>query len=244
MTHIKVDGFGSAGAAIAAVDAGADSIGLVFVPTARRCLSLDAAEALLGEVRVHAEGRMPPARMPEVVGLFADQPEDDVNRYVERLGLNAVQLCGAEGMGYAKAMTVPIYKVIAIDPEVPIGAQMPKIMVLQQRHTMAGHRIVVDTLVAGEYGGTGQRFDWTLAGELARAFEMTLAGGLTPENVGEAVRSVRPWGVDTSSGVETDGEKDVEKVRAFVRAVREADEASAPRGLRRLLSPRWLLGRR
>lgn len=233
MTHVKICGFGSAEAAIAAVDAGADSIGLVFVPSARRCLTLDAAEALLAEVRAHAGGRM-----PEVVGLFADQPEGDVNRYVERLGLDAVQLCGAEGMGYCKAMTVPIYKVIAIDPEVPIGAQLPKIMLLQQRHTMAGHRIVVDTKVAGEYGGTGQRFDWTLAGELARAFEMNLAGGLTPENAGEAVRSVRPWGVDTSSGVETDGEKDVEKVRAFVRAVREADEAAAPRGLRLLLRRR------
>ncbi len=238
MTHVKICGFGSAEAAIAAVDAGADSIGLVFVPAARRCLSLDAAEGLLGEVRAHAGERMPPVRMPEVVGLFADQPEDDVVRHIERLGLDAVQLCGAEGVGYAKALGVSIYKVIAIDPEVPIGAQMPKIMVLQQRHTMAGHRIVIDTKVAGEYGGTGARFDWTLAEELARAFEMNLAGGLTPENVGEAVRSVRPWGVDTSSGVETDGEKDPDKVRAFVRAVREADEALAPRGLRRLFRRR------
>ena len=233
MTHVKVCGFGSAEAAIAAVEAGADSIGLVFVPAARRRLSLEAAEELLAAVRAHAG-----ERMPEVVGLFADQPEDDVNRYVERLGLDAVQLCGAEGVAYAKALGVPVYKVIAIDPEVPIGAQLPKIMVLQQRHTMAGHRIVVDTKVAGEYGGTGQRFDWALAGELARTFEMNLAGGLTPENVAEAVRSVRPWGVDTSSGVETDGEKDPDKVRAFVRAVREADEALAPRGLRRLLRRR------
>ena len=232
-THVKICGFGSAEAAIAAVDAGADSIGLVFVPSARRCLALDAAEGLLAEVRAHAG-----ERMPEVVGLFADQPEDDVKRHIERLGLDAVQLCGAEGVGYAKALGVSVYKVIAIDPEVPIGAQMPKIMVLQQRHTMAGHRIVVDTKVAGEYGGTGARFDWTLAEELARTFEMNLAGGLTPENVGEAVRSVRPWGVDTSSGVETDGEKDVERVRAFVRAVREADEALAPRGLRRLFRRR------
>ena len=239
MTHVKLCGFQTAEAAIAAVDAGADSIGLVFVPSARRCLSLEGAEELLAAVRAHA-----PDRMPEIVGLFADQPEDDVNRYVERLGLGAVQLCGSEGVGYAKALRVPVYKVIAIDPEVPIGAQMPKIMLLQQRHTMAGHRIVVDTLVAGEYGGTGQRFDWELAGELARTFEMNLAGGLTPENVGEAVRRVKPWGVDASSGVETDGEKDPEKVRRFVRAVREADEASAPRGLRRLLSPRRLLRRR
>ena len=141
-------------------------------------------------------------------------------------------------MGYCAAIRVPVYKVIAIDPEVPIAAQLPKIMVLQQRHTLAGHRIVVDTRVAGEYGGTGQRFDWALAGELARAFEMSLAGGLSPDNVAEAVASVRPWGVDTSSGVETDGEKDPEKVRGFVRAVREADEAAAPRGLRRLLRRR------
>ena len=218
---------------MAAVDAGADSIGLVFVPSARRRLGLEAAEELLAAVRAHAGDGM-----PEVVGLFADQPEDDVNRHVERLGLDAVQLCGAEGVSYAKAISVPVYKVIAIDPEVPVAAQLPKIMVLQQRHGLAGHRIVVDTKVAGEYGGTGQRFDWALAGELARAFEMNLAGGLTPENVGEAVRSVRPWGVDASSGIETDGEKDPDKVRGFVQAVREADEASAPRGLRRLLRRR------
>ena len=233
MTHVKLCGFQSPEAAVAAVDAGADSIGLVFVPSARRCLSLEGAEELLAAVRAHAG-----ERMPEIVGLFADQPEDDVNRTVERLGLDAVQLCGSEGVGYAKTLRVPIYKVIAIDPEVPIGAQMPKIMVLQQRHTMAGHRIVVDTKVAGEYGGTGQRFDWELASELARTFEMNLAGGLTPDNVGEAVRSVRPWGVDASSGIETDGEKDPEKVRGFVRAVREADEALAPRGLRRLFRRR------
>ena len=234
MTHVKICGFQSAEAAIAAVDAGADAIGLVFVPSARRRLSLESAEELLAGVRAHAGDGM-----PKVVGLFADQPADEVNAHVERLGLDAVQLCGSEGMGYCKAMTAPVYKVIAIDPEVPIAAQLPKIMVLQQRHVLAGHRIVVDTKVAGEYGGTGQRFDWELAGELARTFEMNLAGGLTPENVGEAVGRVKPWGVDTSSGVETDGEKDPEKVRAFVESVREADRAGAKRGFwRRLLGRR------
>lgn len=236
MTHIKLCGFGSAEAAIAAVDAGVDAIGLVFVPAARRCLSLEAAEELLAAVRAHVAREHAGHVMPEIVGLFADQPEDEVNRTVERLGLDAVQLCGAEGMAYARAMRVPVSKVIAIDPEVPIGAQMPKIMVLQQRHALAGHRIVIDTKVAREYGGTGQRLDWGLADELARSFEMSLAGGLTPENVGEAVRRVKPWGVDASSGVETDGEKDPERVRAFVEAVREADRAGAKRrGWRRLM---------
>ena len=234
MTHVKVCGFQSADAAIAAVEAGADSVGLVFVPSARRRLTLERAGELLDELRAHLAG---PAA-PEVVGLFADQPAEDVSRHVERLGLDAVQLCGSEGIAYGKAMAVPVYKVIAIDPDVPIAAQLPRLMALQQRHALAGHRIVVDTKVAGEYGGTGRRFDWELGWELARAFEMSLAGGLTPDNVAEAVKRVKPWGVDTSSGVETDGEKDAEKVRAFVRAVREADDALAPRGLRRLLRRR------
>ena len=109
-----------------------------------------------------------------------------------------------------------MYKVIGIDPDVPISAQMPRIMVLQHRHQMAGHKIVIDTKVPGEHGGTGRTFDWDLAADLARGLDFSLAGGLTPDNVGEAVAAVKPWGVDTSSGVETDGEKDVAKVRAFV----------------------------
>ena len=239
-THVKIDGFQTAEAAIAAVTAGADAIGLVFVPSAHRRLGLEEAKALLDQVRALVGD----APMPEVVGLFADQPAEDVAEHIARLGLDAVQLCGAEGVEYANGLGVSIYKVISVDPEVPISAQMPRIMVLQQRHQLAGHRIVIDTKVPGEYGGTGRSFDWEFAGELARGIDLSLAGGLTPDNVGEAVAAVKPWGVDASSGVETDGEKDPEKVRRFVRAVREADEASAPRGLRRLLSPRRLLRRR
>ena len=232
MTHVKICGFRSAEPLLAAVDAGADAVGLVFVPSARRCMTADEARAVLDEAR--ASGRA----LPPIVGLFADQPLDEVRQTVETVGLDAVQLCGSEGVEYASQLGVPVYKAISIDAETPVSAQMPRIMVLQQRHALAGHRIVLDTQVPGEYGGTGQRFDWDLAADFAGAFEMSLAGGLSPENVQEAVERVRPWGVDVSSGVETDGEKDVAKVRAFVETVRAVDARRKKGGLSRLLGRR------
>ena len=229
MTHVKICGFRSAEPLLAAVDAGADAVGLVFVPSARRRLTADEARTVLDEAR--ASG----AALPPVVGLFADQPVDEVRQTIETVGLDAVQLCGNEGVEYAEQLGVPVYKVISIDGETPVAAQMPRIMVLQQRHALAGHRIVLDAQAPGEYGGTGRQFDWDLAADFAAAFEMSLAGGLSPENVQEAVERVRPWGVDVSTGVETDGEKDAAKVRSFVEAVRAVDASRKKSGLARLL---------
>ncbi|MEX2598076.1 MAG: phosphoribosylanthranilate isomerase [Dehalococcoidia bacterium] len=228
MTHVKICGFQSPDAAVVAAEAGADAVGLVFVPTARRRVTVVQGEAIVSAFRERG--------MKEIVGMFADQPADEVNMIAERLGLDAVQLCGAEGMGYCKELRFPILKVVAVDATIPVSAQLPKIMVLLQRHSMAGHSLVLDAKASGEYGGTGIRFDAQLAADLAQAFPLTVAGGLTPENVAEVVTTVRPWGVDTSSGVETDGEKAPEKVRAFVRAVREADASLHESGLRRLLN--------
>ncbi|MDE2838490.1 MAG: phosphoribosylanthranilate isomerase [Chloroflexota bacterium] len=232
MTRVQVCGFRSAEPLIAAVDAGADAVALVFVPSARRCVTVDEARAVLDEVR--ASGRA----LPTLVGLFADQPLDEVQRTVASVGLDEVQLCGGEGVEYASQLGVPVSKVISIDGDVPVAAQMPRIMVLQQRHALAGHRVVLDAQVPGEYGGTGQQFDWDLAADLAGAFEMSLAGGLSVDNVQEAVERVRPWGVDVSSGVETDGEKDPAKVRAFVESVRAVDGRRKKGGLARLLGRR------
>ncbi len=228
MTHIKICGFRSAEPLIAAAKAGADAVGLVFVPTARRRVSPLQARAILDEARAALR------ETPEVVGLFADQPAEDVRETVAALGLDAVQLCGSEGVEYASRLNAPTLKVISVDADVPIAAQMPRILVLQQRHALAGHRIVLDAGAPGEYGGTGKRFDLSVAADLAAAFPMTLAGGLSPDNVGEAVERARPWGVDVSSGVETDGEKDPDKTRAFIAAVRAADARKKPGRLARL----------
>ena len=229
MTRVKICGFRSAEPLLAAIEAGADAVGLVFVPSARRRVSVPQARAMLDAARAAF-----PA-MPEVVGLFADQPADEAREAVAALTLDAVQLCGSEGVGDAREIGAPVvYKAIRIDPETPIAAQMPRVLVLQQRHALAGHRVVVDAGAPGEYGGAGRRFDWSVAASLAEAFPMTLAGGLSPENVGEAIDIVKPWGVDVSSGVETDGEQDPAKIRAFVAAARAAGARKPPGLIARL----------
>ncbi|MYB85547.1 MAG: phosphoribosylanthranilate isomerase, partial [Chloroflexi bacterium] len=114
MTHVKICGFRSVEPLLAAVDAGVDAVGLVFVPSARRCMTADEARAVLDEAR--ASGRA----LPPIVGLFADQPVDEVRETVASVGLDAVQLCGSEGVEYASQLGVPVYKVISIDAETPV----------------------------------------------------------------------------------------------------------------------------
>lgn len=235
MTHVKVDGFQEAEHVLAAAEAGVDAVGLVLVPSAHRNLSLSRAALLLEECR-RSWGAGP---RPEILGLFADQPAADVVEAVSQLALDSVQLCGAEGMGYCRSMPVPIYKVVGIDVSVPVSVILPTLMALLQRNSMAGHRLVLDRRETGAYGGTGRTFDWTLAARLAGSFRFSLAGGLTPENVGSAIALVRPWGVDASSGVESHGRKDPLRITSFVQAVREADERGKPQGLVRMLLRRF-----
>ncbi len=231
MTHVKADGFITPEPMAAAAKAGADAVGIVLIPGLKRTVTPAKAQTLLATYRAMLNS----GTRPQVVGLFADQPANEVNAIVERLELDAVQLCSGEGMAYCAEMTVPIYKVIGVNPDIPVSAQLPKIMVLAQRHTMAGHRVSLDARPTGAYGGTGRSFDWEVAAQLAQAFDLQLAGGLAPDNVGVAIATVRPWGVDCSSGIETDGHKDIAKVRAYIEAAREADRKYARRGLRRFL---------
>lgn len=231
MTHVKADGFTTPEPMTAAANAGADAVGIVLIPGLKRTVTPAKAETLLATYRATLNS----GNQTKVVGLFGDQPANHVNALAERLDLDAVQLCGAEGMAYCAEIKVPVYKVIGVNPDIPVRAQLPKIMVLAQRHTMAGHRVSLDAKPTGAYGGTGRSFDWEVAAQLAQAFDLQLAGGLTPANVAEAITTVRPWGVDCSSGIETNGHKDIAKVQAYIEAAREADHKYARRGLRRFL---------
>ena len=229
MTQAKICGFTTVEPLLAAADAGADALALVFVPGLKRTLTPDQGQELVDALRTHAG-----SNTPAVVGIFGDQPTEEVNTLSERLDLDWVQLTGGEGMAYCAQMTRPVYKAIGIDPDLPKSAVMVPAMVMAQRHTMAGHRIIIDARPKGAYGGTGQTYDWSIAADLSMAFDLSLAGGLTPDNVADAIAEVRPWGVDTSSGVETDGQKDLDKIRAFVQAVREADRKPRRGGLFRI----------
>ena len=130
-------------------------------------------------------------------------------------GLDLAQLSGHEPWEACHEIARPVIKALRVSPDASAES------VLGSVRAGKAHLCLLDSDVQGALGGSGQTFDWGVAAEIARRFPIVLAGGLRPENVGEAVRRVRPWAVDVSSGVETEGAKDVVKVRAFIAAAKE-----------------------
>ncbi len=204
MTRIKICGIKSAERAVAAARAGADFIGLVFAPS-RRQVSAAQAQKIVAALKADN------ARV-EVVGVFVNTPAPTVNRIAGDCSLDWVQLSGDESWVYCWELARPVIKVVRPGTDPP-------------EHLLNGrqHILLLDADVPGRRGGTGLTFGWGLAAPMARRFPVILAGGLTPENVAGAIRTVRPWGVDVSSGVETNGVKDMNKIEKFIKAVREAD---------------------
>ncbi len=215
MTAIKICSIQRAEDAVAAAVAGADFVGLNFVPQRRRRLTERQAAQIVKALAEH------PGKTPQVVGLFVDQPIDEVNRHISSCPLQRVQLCGSESLDYCGRMPAPVIKVIHVPEGAASDDDVDRLAERIRTYIDAGHLLTLDRQVDGLQGGTGESFDWSIAAKLAQAgHEFLLAGGLTPENVAEAVRTVAPWGVDVSSGVETDGIKDPEKIHAFIHQVR------------------------
>lgn len=206
MTRIKICGILTPEAARAAAEAGADAVGFVFWPGSRRYIPPAQAAAIAQE--------LPPFLVR--VGVFVNEPPEVVEEVAERVGLDAVQLHGDEPPDVARRIGRRVIKAIRVRDAAS----------LEQAARYEVSAILVDTYAEDTYGGTGRSFDWSLL-ERLRGWgrPVILSGGLTPRNVGEAVERVRPYGVDVSSGVETDGRKDPQKIRAFVEAVRRAERA-------------------
>ena len=219
MMKLKICGLRDLDSALAAAEAGADFLGFNFVPGVRRQLSSERAKAIIIDYR-----RRRGENGPRLVGIFADQPLDEVNRTVEGCGLDLAQLCGDEPPEYWRGLSVQVIKQIKVRDRDPLEEVIPETLRRVGQVVARGHLAMLDRHEAGSLGGTGRTFDWSIAAPVARRHELMLAGGLTPENVGRAVETVAPWGVDVSSGVETGGVKDVGKIAAFARALRRADE--------------------
>ncbi|KIS69858.1 putative anthranilate synthase component II [Mycosarcoma maydis] len=173
-------------------------------------------------------------RRPLLVGVFRDQPLAEVASTAERLGLDVVQLHGrSEGTEWAKFLPGRlVIRVFSVKP----GAGLGKDLLREVSRPGYHHIAALDTAAAGGDGGTGVSFDWSIAnqirnadplpgvvgGSALRSMPVLLAGGLTAENVAQAIKVAQPFAVDTSSGVETDGNKDLAKIKAFVLAARTA----------------------
>ncbi len=212
MTKVKICSIQDVSHAFAAAEAGADYVGLNFVPGVRRQLAEAKAKEIVAGCREawHGGG-------PKLVGVFADQPLAHVNLTLVECGLDMAQLSGNETPGYCHGVVRPVIKALHVPVGRPAQETIRRMEELLQQYESAEALPLLDPLVTGTHGGAGVTFDWAVARELAQRHKFLLAGGLTPENVADAVRQVQPWGVDVSSGVETGGVKDVAKIRAFLR---------------------------
>ncbi len=159
------------------------------------------------------EARLQAAR-PLLVGVFADQDADTINSIAEECALDLIQLSGSEPWEMCELLERPVLKCLKVRQGQPAAEVLARVR--------GGALLLLDPHVEGSYGGAGVTLDWDVAAEVAREQPVMLAGGLRPDNVALAVRTVRPWAVDVSSGVETEGVKDVSKVRAFIKAAKEA----------------------
>jgi phosphoribosylanthranilate isomerase len=181
-----------------AVEAGADALGFVFYEKSPRFVNPLTAAAIIRE--------LPP--LVQTVGLFVNEDVEKINWAADFCGLDLVQLHGDEEPRDADEVKRRVIRALRVKDETSLVAH----------DAWQVSALLLDAWVSGAYGGTGETFNWDLAAVAARQRPVILAGGLTPENVAEAVRIVHPYAVDVSSGVEaTPGRKDPEKVREFVR---------------------------
>jgi phosphoribosylanthranilate isomerase len=218
MTRVKICGIQTVEHALAA--AGADFIGLVFAKSPRQVTPAranDIVKALKGVGK----------SAPEVVGVFVNTPVSVVNGVAEFCHLDWVQLSGDENVDYCREIAIPIIKAIRVKRGQPPERVCRDLEAWVRALSGREHCFLLDSYDRDKYGGTGKQLDWETARQVAGNYPVIIAGGLTPENVAATIKTTRPWGVDVSSGVETGGEKDMEKIKAFIKAVRDTDAVLA-----------------
>lgn len=213
MIKVKICGITGVSYARAAIDAGADLIGVVFAPSPRQVTHEKAREisAAVKKYKVPA------------VGVFVNMPADTVNTVAYACGLDWVQLSGDETWEYCQQIEKPLIKAIHIPPSLSEEELLAYLWDGQRALGSRSPVYLLDTSAEEKYGGTGKVFGWGIAKRAVTEYPIIIAGGLHPQNVGQVVADLRPWGVDVSSGVESKGVKDVDKIRAFVQAARSAD---------------------
>jgi phosphoribosylanthranilate isomerase len=201
MTKVKICGIKTVTDALAAMDAGADFIGFNFYSKSPRYISVGQCRDIMSVMRRYGHIRY--------VGVFVNSSTEDIRAIMETCGLRLAQLHGDESPEMMNALHGKAFKAFRGIPQEINGFARE-----------AAPAFLVDASVKGVYGGSGVTVDWIAASELANNYPLLLAGGLTPENVADAVEQVKPWGVDVASGVESaPGKKDLGKMKAFVRAV-------------------------
>jgi phosphoribosylanthranilate isomerase len=203
MVEVKICGLTTIDDAVRCIEAGAHAIGLNFWVGSPRCVDVPTARAIVEVGGDHAT----------MVGVFVDFTLDQVREILRETGIQWAQLHGDETPDLVAQLLPHAYKAVGVKDSSAI----------ELAGSYPGEHLLLDASVPGMPGGTGRTFDWEIAAALAEERKLTLAGGLTPDNVAEAVRVVRPFRVDVASGVESaPGRKDLNLVRRFIKAARSA----------------------
>jgi phosphoribosylanthranilate isomerase len=198
---VKICGITNMEDALIAAELGADALGFIFVKTSPRHIRPSAARKIIQE--------LPPFVVP--VGVVADTEHDEILELIEETGIGCVQLHGNESPKQLAKFPVPVYKSFRVD----------KGFNLETLQRYKGSAYLLDTYVDGTLGGTGKTFDWDIAIAAKAYGRIILAGGLTPENIAEAVKKVQPYAVDVNSGVESaPGKKDKNKLEQLFKTIR------------------------
>jgi len=206
MTKIKICGIKALKDALTAIDAGADYLGFNFYPKSVRFIEKETC----AEITSVLKKEHPQIKL---VGVFVNSSVDEVKNILETCSLDLAQLHGDETPEIFAQLEPNVFKAFRGIPSDVMGYERNE-----------APAFLMDAAVKGVYGGSGVTADWSAAKELAKKYQLLLAGGLTPENVSDAVRQVKPWGVDVASGVESSpGSKDEAKMVAFVKAVRAVE---------------------
>ncbi len=203
--------------ALVAVEAGADAVGFVFYEKSPRNISVEAAREIVAKL---------PTRI-EKVGVFVNEAEDTICDFADRAGLTAIQMHGDDEDPHVADLVVKRMPRVSVMAAVSMHHPAPQSWAMMWRAESV-RAVLLDSGKSSKHGGTGEVFDWIAAvpvvDDIKTLFKVVVAGGLTPANIGEAIATLKPWGVDVVSGVEASpGKKDPEKVRAFVKAVRDFD---------------------
>lgn len=209
-TRIKVCGITDVAEAKAIVDAGVDGLGFIFAQSSPRKIEPEKAREIIKT--------LPP--FVDAVGVFVNEDADVVDEIVQYCNLTMLQLHGEETPGYCESMPCRVIKAFRVGAEIASSAQD---IYIPYQELVSG--FLMDTFHEKMAGGTGKTFDWKILEQVRPPGPVILAGGLSTENVGEAIRQVNPFAVDANSGVEIEpGRKDIEKVKRFIREVKKADE--------------------
>jgi phosphoribosylanthranilate isomerase len=221
MTKIKICGIKTLPDALAAIQAGADMLGFNFYPKSPRYIEAAACAEITSVLR---------EKHPAItlVGVFVNSSVSEIRNTLATAHLHLAQLHGDETPEMLAELGPLAFKAIRLPSSVSIRESVIESVVksasIRESVTESVNHpaLLLDSSAPGLYGGSGLTTDWNAAAQIAKQFPILLAGGLTPENVAEAVRQVNPWGVDVASGIESaPGVKDPVKMQGFVKAVRD-----------------------